>query len=452
METAKPPSTPAGTGAPPPRAERPPRERPFPLSLIFAGLLVIAVFFGSFAAWSALAPIESAVVAPGVVSVESRRKTVQHFEGGIGEEIYVADGDRVARGAPRVRLRGVKPAAELGQLKGQRDEALAVIARLVAERDGAETISFPPTLAAAVDGAGNRSILADQENTFASRKRLDAERRQLFKQRIGKSRELIRGFKGKIAAVKRQQALTEDEVAQIQKLFKKGLATKPRLLAVQQRFEALAGELAELRANVARTERNILELRMELNELEAAASLQTIEQIRTERARLYGLEQQISAAEDVLRRTEIVSPIDGVIVNLQVHTLGGVIGEGDVLMEIVPSDDELIVEAFVDPTDIDKVQAGGAAQVELTTQSRRQRQPIDAVIVEVSADRLLDEQTGAPYYSARVRLDREKLASLGSTLVAGMGAMVFIRTGARTPLEYLLEPITRTLRLGLREE
>lgn len=179
---------------------------------------------------------------------------------------------------------------------------------------------------------------------------------------------------------------------------------------------------------------------------------ETDEELRLLQARAYELGQQLATAEDVLRRTRIRSPIDGTVVGLQVHTISGVVAAGEPLLDVVPSDEELVVQASVDPRDIEQVHAGLPAHVELTAFNRRVRTPIEAVVRTVSADALNDPLTGASYYLARVELQPDSLQAQPVALQPGMTADVMIRTGARTPLEYLLEPITRSLGRALREE
>lgn len=425
-------------------------DRPFQLRFIFAGFAVIALFFSIFTAWSLAAPIESAVVAPGVVGVDSFRKSIQHLEGGIVEEILVADGDRVVRGQVVIRLSDVRPAAELNQLRSQLYEAHAAVARLVAERDGLEEIVFPEDLVSASEPAA-RTAMAGQRSVFESRRKLQGDRLQLLGKRIAESEEEIAGVEGQIASSETQRALINEELTEVAKLFERGLVPKPRLLALQRRVAEIDGELSAYRAQIARARQSILAGRLEMSGLRAEAKTSVVDQLGEEQSKVFTLSQDIVSAEDVLRRTEILSPIDGIVVDLQLHTLDGVVSPGQRLLDVVPSGDELVVEASVDPTDIDEVRVGMPAHVQLTSLSRRVHLPIEGEVVFVSADRLTDGQSGAFYYRARVRLDPASIEERGAALQAGMGAEVFIRTGDRTPLEYLVAPITRILNRGLRE-
>lgn len=424
--------------------------RPFPGHLIAGGFAILAVFFGIFFVWSRAAPIESAVIAPGVVSVDSSRKSIQHLEGGIIQRILVADGDRVRQGQTLIELSDVQPAARLKQLKAQLFEAQATLARLSAERDAAEKVSFPADLTANSDPAAQAAI-AGQRSVFDSRQQLLENRLSLLEQRIARSREEIGGLEGQIGAAQTQQRLLREELASVDALFKKGLVRKPRVLSLQRRLAEIDGELASFKAMIARTEQSIIAARLEMSELRAQAKTLVVDQLRAEQSAIYELEQKIVSAEDVLRRTDVTSPIDGVVVDLQVHTLDGVVSPGQRLLDVVPSSDELVIEASVDPADIEEVRAGMAAHVQLTSLSRRERLPIEGQVVFVSADRLIDGQSGAAFYQARVQLDPSSVEERGTALQAGMGAEVFIRTGQRTALEYLIAPIARLLDRGLRE-
>ena len=196
----------------------------------------------------------------------------------------------------------------------------------------------------------------------------------------------------------------------------------------------------------------ILEFQLKSTELSATRITQAVETYRAQSHRAYELSRSLQAAEDVQRRTEIRSPIEGTVVNLQVHTTDGVVSPGQTVMEIVPSSDELVVEARIRPEQREAVRAGLEAHIQLTSTSPRESQPIAGVLESVSADRLIDQRTGTPFYLVRVLLDNASIKAQGAGLVPGMGADVFIQTGQRTPLQYLADPILRSLDRGFREK
>ncbi len=428
------------------------QPRPFPLLPILGGFLVFLAFAGCLTTWSLLAPIESAVISPGVVSVSSYRKTVQHLEGGIVKDILVNDGDEVEQGQLLIQLGNVQPTAETRQLQGQYAEAQATVARLLAERDDKNTIAFPSDLIAlATISPSVDSTLKGQEGVFNSRRRNQDDRLSIFARQVEQTRAQIAGLEGQISAIETQLGLAGEEHRELQVLYQQQLVPKPRMLELEGRMAALEGKFSEFQGSIASARKSILESEVQMSELKTQTIAGVTEQLRAERTRVNQLYQQVAAAEDVLKRTQIRSPIDGVVVNLQVHTRNGVIAAGQPLLEVVPSSDELVVEAMIDPEDIDEVKAGLQAHVELTSINRRRRTPLNGEVSHVSADRLTDLQTGAPFYRARIQLDPESLTTMEDTLLAGMGADVFIRTGTRTPFEYLLQPVTRSIQFSLRE-
>jgi HlyD family type I secretion membrane fusion protein len=418
---------------------------------MLAGLCVLLGFFSVFSLWLFLAPLEGAVRAPGVVGVASHRKTVQHLEGGIVEAILVREGDRVARGQSLVRLSRVQPAAQLAQLEGQYLETMAVVARLRAEREGESELHFPEELTSRAHEPAVQAIMNGQRNILGSRRTLANDQRSVLEQKIAQAAEEIKGLEGQISAGNTRKELLREELAAVQILFDQQLTPRTRILSLKQGFAELEGDLAAYHAEIARIQQSIAEMRLQISKLRAADVAQVTEQLRAESAKLFELSQSIVKARDILRRTEIVSPIDGVVMNFQVHTLSGVVSAGQPILDVVPSQEDLVVEAYVDPKDIDEVHVGMPADIKLTSFSRRERIPIAGVVSTVSADRLTDSRTGKAYYRALIGLSPEVSDAEKALLVAGMGADVFIRTGARTALEYLLAPITHYLQQGMRE-
>lgn len=426
-------------------------ENPFPLGVVIAGFVVLFFFLAIFGVWLSIAPIGGAVISPGIVRVASYRKTVQHLEGGIVDAILVEDGDRVTQGQLLIQLSNVHPAAQLAQLEGQYLEAKAVIARLLAEHDGAVEIDFPDELSSRAEDLPVQAIMKGQKSIFESRRALLNDQRSVLQQKIAQGQEEIKGLEGQIKAGNTRRYLLLDELTQVEQLFREKLTPRMRVLAVRQGVAELEGKLSEYHAEIAKIEQGMLEMRLEISKMQAAEIAQVTEQLRAEGAKLFDLSQSIVAARDVLRRTKVTAPIDGIVVNLQVHTINGVIAAGQPVLDIVPTEEEPIIEAFIDPADIDEVRAGLPADIQLTSFSRRSRIPIKGLVADVSADRLSDPQTGKPYYRARIELASTATKVEKANLVTGMGADVFIRTSARTPLDYILTPIVDSLQHGLRE-
>jgi HlyD family type I secretion membrane fusion protein len=428
------------------------RKPPFPPKLILWGLLLVAVFIGASVLWTLSAPIKSAVISPGIVSVAGYRKQVQHLEGGIVDRILVHDSERVQQGQLLIKLRDVRPAAELRQLDRRHNEVLATIARLQAERDEREQVEYPDELQMLTADQAVADLLTGQNNIFSTRRNLNRDKRSVLEHKITQKEQEINGLNGQNKAKKQERKLLEEEIGTVEESLKKNLVPKAEELRLRQRLAQIDGDLSEFQATIERLQQNILEIRLQISESHAARLSDITEELRGQQALLYELSQKMLSAEDVLRRTEILSPIDGVVVNLQVHTADGVIAAGQPLLEVVPTNGDLVVHAYIDPEDIEEVRPGMDTDVRLTSFSRRERIPLRGRVGDISADRITDQYSKNQFYRARIDLDYSSAPVVSAHMVAGMGADVFIPTGSRTPLDYLLAPITRSLQYGFKEK
>lgn len=434
------------------KAARSGRRDPFTERQIAAALGLIGVFTGAMVAWSSLAPLGSAVIAPGVVAVESHRRAIQHLEGGIVGQILVKDGAVVQRGDVLIELRDVAIAANVERLWSQYFEATAAVARLSAERDGLPEIDFTETLARAGEqDAQARGAIAAQRKIFTSRQGLREQRLSVLDKRIDRLRDEISGLKSQMTSLDQQIAVTQREEKDAEELFDKRLLRKSRLMDVQRDRAKLEERRSGLQSSLAQAEQQISEVELRKSELDGEILAEIVEELRTRQARAREISREIIAAEDILQRSRIRSPIDGTVVGLQIHSRDGVISPGQTLMEIVPLSDNLVVEARVRPEDIQEVRGGLPANVVLNTPTRRYSQPIQGAIESVSADRLVDKLTGRPFYGVRIALDPASIDPNDTKLLAGMSADVFIQTGDRTPMAYLAAPLMRTINRGMRE-
>ncbi len=425
---------------------------PFSRFHILAGTGLVVTFTATMAVWSSLAALGSAVVAPGLVSVETHRKAVQHLEGGIVGRIHVKDGSRVARGDLLVELKNVASKSNVERLKSQFYEALAGAARLTAERDGLQEIVFPDSLVAiAADEPVARSAMAAQVRIFDSRRDLTGQKLSVLDKRIDRLQEERNGLRRQIEAVEAQFALNTNEMTDATQLFEKQLIRKSRLTDVQRSRAQLEERRSALQSSLAQTDQQMTEMELRKSELLSSTLTSVVEEIRARQARAHELSRELVAAQDMLQRTRIEAPIEGTVVGLQIHSRDGVIAPGQTLMEIVPLSDDLVVDARVRPEDIEDVQTGLEARVVLNTLSRKFSQPLSGKITQVSADRLIDKLTGRPHYNVRVSLDPASLQPGETKLLAGMSADVFIRTSDRTPFAYLTAPLVRTFHRGMRE-
>ncbi len=419
---------------------------------LLAASIIICSFFGIFLGWSLFAPLESAAIAIGEVGAEGKQKVIKHLEGGIVADILVKDGDRVSAGQVLIELDRTQPLANVSIITSRYHAALALQARLIAERDFLDTVVFPELLLNAQED-NIQPILAAQENIFRARRDALEKNRQILGQRVAQSESEITGLQGALRSQDEQLSLANQEVDAYQDLEDKGMsAGKTRMLAVQKDYARVEGERSKNSAGIARIQQNIGETQLRITTLEAEQLNEVVEQLRTVQSELYDLDEKLRAARDVLRRTTIKAHLAGTVVGLQIHTRGGVIGSGEALLGIVPSGERLVIEARLDPRDIDIVRPGLAAHVNFSAFSSRTHSPVEAEVVRVSADRFTDERSGASYYKVEVVLTEDIVEALnGEALYPGMQAEVMIVTGSRTPIDYLLEPLTTSINRAFRE-
>ena len=421
--------------------------------LTLSGLVVVTTMFGGLIAWSNLAPLESAAVAQGSVSLEFDRKTIKHLEGGIVSRILVSEGERVRAGQILIELDQTQARAQLDLLRGRRASATARFTRLSGERDGVDRIHYPAWLDKSRGEAKIDEIIARQDGIFVARRAAMASQTAILTKRIVQLDEEIKGHKGHIRSARKGLAILGEELADVEMLVRKGLARKPRLLELKRMEAERQGDLSKAISTLARAGQRIGETHLQINDLKAVRNAEITEELREVQTELLELEERLRVARDTVERNRIVSPLDGTVVGLQVHTVGGVVGAAEPLVHIVPSNDRLIVEAHVDPTDIDVVRAGLTARVVLTPFNARHSASIEGTVVSVSADSLLDQNSGQTYYLARIELaDRGEDQASAVSLYPGMPAQVMIITGRHTVMEYLIEPITRTFNVAFREE
>jgi HlyD family secretion protein/epimerase transport system membrane fusion protein len=418
---------------------------------LLAGTAIATAFFAGFGGWAATAPLAGAAVAPAVVAPEGSRKTVQHLEGGIVREILVRDGSLVTAGQPLLQLDDTQARAEHAALLAQWRAAKAEEARLLAEQTGCDGPDFPAELLrAGNDDPDVARLLASEADRLTTRRAALRDQQSVLDERVAQAEAEIAGLEAEIASANRQLGLIVEELEVVQDLLRKGLERRPRLLALQRTQAQIQGTIGANRAAIARAGQEIAEARQQSRSLESTQAEQVATELAEAREKLAALGEKLRATADQLARTVVTAPVDGTVVNLKVKTTGGVIEPGQPILDLVPATAELLLEARVAPPDIDEVHTGLQAQVHLLAFKSRNLTRIEGLVREVSADRLEDPANHQPYYLARVAVDRATLPA-GITMTAGMPADVMIVTGERTLLQYLLRPITDTLRRGLRE-
>ena len=367
--------------------------------LVLSGLAVVAAMVAGLTAWSVLAPLQSAAVAPGSVSVEFNRKTIKHLEGGIVRRILVAEGDRVSAGQTLIELDTTQARAQLELLRGRRASAGARYARLKAEREGSDRIGYPDWLERGRAEQRIADIIARQTSIFTARRAAMASQTAILTMRIGQLDEEIKGLGGQIASARAGLAILGEEISIVDDLLAKGLARRPRLLELRRMEAERQGDVAKAISAVARADQRIGETRLQINDLRAVRNSEITQEMRDVQTELLELGERLRVAEDVLQRSRITAPLDGTVVGLQVHTIGGVVGPAEPLVHIVPSDEKLIVEAQIDPIDIDVVRAGLAARVDLTPFNSRHSASIAGTVASSRPTAWSTRTSGAPITS-----------------------------------------------------
>lgn len=411
------------------------------------GLAIIAGTIGVSVVWSTLAPLSSAVVAQGSVKVDTSRKKIQHAEGGVVKKILVQDGSTVKAGDVLVQLDETRAGAAHGVVVGGRDVALATEARLKAERDEKSTIEFPPELIQRADNEQVAQILRAQQAMFAARRSSRAGELGILDEQVAALRNEITGFQSQQRSKNEQIESLENDLKGLIDLDKQGMVEKTRLRAVDRDIARLKGERDELVSKVASGRTAISERELKKFQVRRAFQEEVANELKKVQSENYELIERASATKRTLELTELRAPVSGTITELKIHTAGGVIGPGEVVMELVPSDDRLVLEARVLPADIDRVMVGQQAGLKLHAFNPRTTPELNGSVTYVSADAVLDPRTELSYFTVKLDVPKSELERLGEQKVQpGMQADIFIRTGERTFFGYLLQPLMDSFR------
>lgn len=421
---------------------------------IIAGLAILILFFAGFGGWAAYAPLDDAAIANGSVVVDTRRKTIQHLEGGIVSEILVHDGDHVTAGQVLVKLDSTQQQSALAVVRGRYQTALADVARFKAEQLDQSQIDFPPELLAHLSEPEVAKLIDAENKIFAAHRDEIESQIKILRERDGQSEQEIVGLQGQIKAEQEQIALITEEASTVGEMLAKGLAQKPRLLALQRSRAEIEGAMSQNVAAIARARQSIDETQLRISQLQVSRVDDATKGYGEALKETFEFSDRLRTAEDVLARTEIRSPTDGIVVNEGIHTPGGVISPGMALMEIVPTADRLVIEARVEVNDIERVHAGLPAQVRLITYNQRNTPSLRGTVEWVSADRIDDDKLKESFYNSRIVADPADLAQMskiGVRLLAGMRVEVMIVAERRTALDYFLAPFNRTFARALHE-
>lgn len=422
-------------------------------SYIRLGLFCVVVLGAGLGGWAATANLHGAVISPGQIGIESRRQVVQHPDGGVVSEILVREGDLVEAGAVLIRLDGTRLASELTVLESQLYELMARRGRLEAEQAERDRIAFDPELlAAARIDPRVRSLIDGQQALFEARISTMANEIDVLRERQEQIREQITGAQAEIASLDRQRALIGQELEAQQELLRKGLAQASRVLGLEREAARLDGDRGRLVSQAAQLKGQISEIEIELLRLGAARREEALAQLREFGFRELEFQERRIALREQLARLDLRAPLAGIVLDMTVHALKAVVRAAEPILHIVPSGSALIINAEVDPTQIASVHPGQAAVLRFSAFNARTTPVLFGTVSKVSPDAFLDERTQRSYYRAEVVLDEGEVTKLeGQELVAGMPVEVFIQTGERTPIEYLVRPITDYLSRAMRE-
>ena len=417
--------------------------------IIFSVVVIIA-FFGILGFWAGFAPLESAAIATGKVIVSGYQKDIQHLEGGIVTRIAVKDGDVVKRNQVLLILKKTQAQSSLSITQHQLLESKAAVLRIQAELDNQAQFNLQQN----ANFAHAPQVIKIQQSIFTTNKKVFTNTLHIHQQQIRQLQQQVVGLQEKIKANDKQHYFIEKELKDIRVLAEKRLVKQSRLLSLEREAARLTGTQADHHSQIAQTEQKINEVKIEITKLENDHRQQLLEQLKQEYQKVKDLSEQQTAQHDILKRTVIRSPIAGTVVGLKVHTVGAVVKPGEILMNIVPRHETLVVEVRLNPLDIDVVHRGLLAQVRVASFNQRTTPLLTGKVLHVSANALVDQTTGKAYYLAQINIPKSEIAKLPAAdkLYPGMPVEAMIVTNKLTPWEYFVAPVQRSFNRAFREE
>ena len=429
---------------------------------IFTGLAMLVVWLGCFGVWAGVAPLNSAVVAPGTFVATGQNKLVQHFEGGIIREIAAKDGDVVEADQVLVRMDDTAANSKLRRLVIKKYRLLAMKARLQAEMSSSETIETPAAFSESARDPEIQAILERHRAELWARRASLVTQESVLAKQIAGLEESIRGYEAQVQSTKQRIALFAEELKDKNSLLGQQLVRKSDVLALRRSEASLGGELGEYLGRIADSKERIAQANERIAQLHSTALRDAIKELRETEAELDDIEEQIRAAQDVVNRVDVRSPVRGIVVKKNFHTPGGVVSPGAVILELLPISEERIIEAHVNPKDISHVSVGQEALVRLSALNQRVTPMVRASVIYVSADALSEQvqvkaetrsDTRREFYMVRVGLDQGEILRRMPDFIPtpGMPADVYIKTGERTFFEYMMKPVFDSFSRAFRE-
>lgn len=424
-----------------------------PNASVRLGMFISLFGFGGFVLWAAMAPMDMAIVAQGVVNVESSKKTVQHLRGGIVKEILVHGGDLVKKGDPLIRLEDAQIRATLTQLKTQLFSMQATRERLLAERAHLNVLVFSESLRKEAVTPATIEFMNSQEELFLARRNSMKGDVAILKENIAGLEERLNGVQNMSQGRVRQIELLEDQLKAMRALLQKGYVARNQLFDLERTLATVTGARAEDMGNMANMKKSIAELKLRILRVDAEFQKEIAMRLEDVDRSIGPLREQIASAQDDMDRVVITAPVDGVVMGIKPKTIGGVISSGQELMSVVPVGEKFAIDIQVKPEDIDRVHVGLLADVRLSAFNRNTTPILKGKVTMVSPDRTLDDRTAQPSYPARIMLTEESMKKLGDLQIqAGMPADVIIKLGERSLLAYLVKPAGDRLALSGHQE
>jgi len=419
---------------------------------LVGGVAAVALLTMGVGGWAATTEIAGAVVAPGSLVVDTSVKKVQHPTGGVVGELRVRDGDRVKAGDILVRLDETQTRANLAIVVKSLDELAARRTRLEAERDGIEKLKFPADLMARLSDEEVNRVVTGEQRLFELRRTARLGQTSQLRERVSQLQEQIRGTQDQIRAKKREIELITQELQGVRELWQKNLVQLTRVTALERDAARLEGERGSLVSSVAQIKGKITETELQILQIDQDMRTEVGKDLAEIRSKFSELVERKIAAEDQLKRIDIRAPQDGFVHQLNVHTVGGVVTQGEPLMVIVPEADELTVEARIDPQKIDQLHLGQTATLRFSSFDQRNTPEIAGETTRISADLSQDQKTGASFYTIRISMKADQIERLGlHKLIPGMPVEAFVQTHDRTVLSYLMKPLSDQVTKAFRE-
>jgi HlyD family secretion protein len=426
-------------------------SRSIRFQFLMGGVACVALFAG-LGGWATATNLAGAVVADGTFVVESYVKSVQHPTGGVVGELLVHEGQRVNRGDVLIRLDATQVKANLGIVSKRLDELMAREARLEAERDDQDAISFPPAHLARADRPEPARAMQGEKNLFLSRRATRDSKKAQLKERIAEYQHQIDGLKAQQLAYERGIEVRRREMVSLRDLLQRGITTVQRLNELERDEATLDAYRGQVVAGQAQAAGSIAEARLQVLQVDQDLKAEVATDLRDTQAQIGEFSERKIAAEDQLRRIDMISPQDGWVHNLSVHTVGGVVPPRETVMEVVPDEDRLTLEAHISPRNIHDVRLGQHAILRLTAFNLRTTPELNGTVSRVGADLTQDQRAGTSFYVVRIAVSPEELARIAKLkLVPGMPAEAFIGTGERTALSYLVKPLSDQINRAFRE-